>query len=519
MTDPHSRGSTIDRRRLIGAGLAGAGLVVFDLPGRGRAQAQQGSALRVSANVNPSTLDPVTGRSGGDHQFLYPLYDTLVQWDPKTLAARPGLAQSWTYKDDTTLVLELRPGVTFHDGTPLDAEAVKFNLDRALGDAKSNIKVDLSSVDSVEVSGPTTVTIKLKAQDRSLPLILSDRAGMMASPTAVKAGGGSIDRAPVGAGPWKFVKWDDAAIVVYERNPAYWDKGIPKVDRLEMKVIPEVATGVRSVMAGENDVVVAVPPMQKVILDRSDKVAVYATPSLYLHMIYVDFSKPPFNDVRVRKALNLAIDRSIFNKLALAGLGQPATTLFPTEFWAYDPSLTDILAYDPERAKALLKEAGTPEVTFTGITYSDQAAVKRQEILIEMWRKVGIKAQMRTASVPEASSAFFFQRQIDTFVAAITSRPDPSMGLYTLFGKSSPYNGGRQEIPGMEAALAESRMGATQEQRKVGLSKVQRIALDQALFVPLVFDVSITAVSKKFDGFQPNLFGRPRFETVGVAAS
>ena len=172
---------------------------------------------------------------------------------------------------------------------------------------------------------------------------------------------------------------------------------------------------------------------------------------------------------------------------------------------------------NPAKAKALLKDAGTPEVTFTGIAYSDQAAIQKQEVLLEMWRKVGFKPKFRTASVAEASSAFFFQRQVDMFVAAITPRPDPSMAPYTIFGKSSPYNGGRQEIPGMEAALAASRTGATPAERKLGLSRVQRIALEQAVFVPLMFDASVIAVAKKFTGFEPNLMARPRYERVAAA--
>lgn len=505
------------RRQLLGAGIAGAGLLAFDLSGSADALAQQPGVLRVAANVNPSTLDPVTGRSGGDHQFLYPLYDTLVQWDPKTLEPRPGLARSWNYKDETTLVLEIRPGVTFHDGTPLDAEAVRFNLERARTDQKSNIKVDLSSVEAVEASGPLAVTLKLKNPDRSLPQILSDRAGMMASPTAIKAAGGAIDRAPVGCGPWKFVRWDDGAIVVYERFPAYWETGLPKVARLEQRIITEVNTGVRSVMAGENDIVVSVPAVQKPLLDRSGKVQVHARSTLYLHMVYIDFSKPPFNDVRVRRALNLAINRESFVKATLAGLAEPSTTVYPKDFWAHDPALAGLLAYDPDRARALLKEAGSPEVAFTGIGYSDQAAVQRQEVLIEMWSKVGFRPRFRSATVADAANAFFFQRQTDTFLAAITPRPDPSMVVYTIFGKSSPYNGGRQEIAGMEEALSASRVGATQQERKVGLSRVQRIACEQAVFLPLAFDVNITAVSKGFTGFQPNLMGRPRYERVSAA--
>jgi ABC-type transport system substrate-binding protein len=502
------------RRRVLGAGLSGMGALLLDLPVVGQAQAQTGDLLKVAITANPSTLDPATGRSGRDHQYLYPLYDTLVQWDPKTLEARPGLAQSWEYKDETTLVLELRPGLVFHDGTPLNAEAVKFNLDRYRTDAKSNIKVDFSSVASVEAAGATTVTIKLLSPDRSIPLILADRAGMMASPTAIKAGGGSIDRAPVGAGPWKFVKWDDNALVAYEKNPNYWDKTLPKIAQLHLTIIPEVSTGVRSVLAGQNDIVVDVPAIQKPLLERSGKAKVFVTPSLYLLMIYIDFSKPPFNDLRVRQAMNLAIDRESLNKLTMGGLGEAATTLFPKAYWAHDPALDSILAFNPDKAKALLKAAGVTELTFTGVAYADQAAVQRQEAVLEMWRRVGIKPTLRSASVSEASQAFFFQRSVQSYLGAITARPDPSMVSFTLFGKDSPYNGGRQEIPGMEAALAASRIGATQIERKARLSQVQRIVVEGAYFVPLLFDASIVAVSKGFDGFQPNLMGRPRFERI-----
>lgn len=505
------------RRDVLGAAAAAAAFALtFRNIDPAQAQGSKDGVLRAAINVNPSTLDPATGRSGGDHQFLFPLYDTLIQWEPKTLEPRPGLAKSWSYPDDNTLVLELRPGLTFHDGTPLDAEAVKFNLDRYRADEKSNIKVDLASVESVETKGPTTITLKLKSPDRSLPLVLTDRAGMMASPTAIKAGGGAIDRNPVGAGPWKFVKWENNVVVGYERFPNYWDKALPKTGQLELKVITEVATGVRSVVAGQNDMVVSVPPIQKASLERGGKLQVDVTPSLYLHMAYMDFSKPPFDNLAVRQAMNLAIDREMFNKATLAGLGEPATTIYPKSYWPYDAEAAKILAYDPDKAKYLIKQAGNPTVEFTAIGYADQAAVKRQEVLMEMWRKAGINTKLRTATVAEASTAFFFQRAVQSFIAAITSRPDPSMVPYIIFGKSSPYNGGRQEIPGMEAALAESRVGADQAARKAALAKVQRIAAEQAVYIPLAFDPNVTAMQQTVKGFVPNLLGRPRFETVSV---
>ena len=132
------------------------------LSGDARAQGtpKRGGILRISASTNPSSLDPATGGAGSDHAFLFTMYDTLTEWDFETLKPKPGLAESWSFTDPTTFVLNIRPGVTFHDGTPLDAEAVKFNLERNKSDPKSNIKADLATVASVEVTGPMQVTLE-----------------------------------------------------------------------------------------------------------------------------------------------------------------------------------------------------------------------------------------------------------------------------------------------------------------------------------------------------------------------
>src|SRR5258707_4999894 len=169
---------------------------------------KSGGILRISAPANPASLDPATGGAGSDHAFLFTMYDTLTEWDFETLKPKPGLAESWKFTDPNTLVLNIRAGVTFHDGTPLDAEAVKFNLERNKSDAKSNIKADLGSMVTAEVTGPMQVTLKLSTPDAALPGILSDRAAMVVSPTAIKASSaGNVARAPVGAGADVLLNW------------------------------------------------------------------------------------------------------------------------------------------------------------------------------------------------------------------------------------------------------------------------------------------------------------------------
>ncbi|MGL3214332.1 ABC transporter substrate-binding protein [Bradyrhizobium sp. BR 1433] len=161
---------TMTTRREVMALISGA-LASTTLGSRAFAEGapKKGGTLRISAPANPSSLDPATGGAGSDHAFLFTMYDTLTEWEFDTLKPKPGLAESWKFTDPTTLVLNIRAGVTFHDGTPLDAEAVKFNLERNRSDAKSNIKADLLSVTAVEVTGPQQVTLKLKTPDTALP--------------------------------------------------------------------------------------------------------------------------------------------------------------------------------------------------------------------------------------------------------------------------------------------------------------------------------------------------------------
>ena len=477
---------------------------------------KKGGVLKVSANANPSSLDPQTGGSGSDHSFLYPMFDTLISFEPATLKALPGLAESWSNPDPRTLLLNIRSGVTFHDGTPLDAAAVKFNLDRARTDPRSNIKGDLVTVEGVEVTGPQQVAIKLKQPDSALLLILSDRAGMMSSPKAMQELGKDYDRKPVGAGPMKFVSWNDNEKVVYARNDKYWKAGQPYLDGLEMNVIPEINTALRAVVAGQNDFVYFLSPQQKQLIDRAKNLVAVSGPTLYCVILFLNFAKPPLDDLRVRQALNYAIDRDSFAKATMAGLSEVATTVLPKAHWAYDAALENFYKYDPDKARALLAEAGHKDgLELHLIGYTDQRQQQRQEVLQEQLRKVGIKLRFSTFNIPEGSAAFFAKAEGNGLLSQWTGRPDPSLTFTLLYGKGSYFNSGREEAtPEITAALAASRASADLEDRKKAFAVLQRLVLEQALSVPLLFQFELDAHNTKVKGFQPNLLGKPRFDGV-----
>lgn len=510
---PDPAAALLSRRRLL---QASGSLPFWSLPAV--AMAAPGGTLRIAAPHNPSTLDPMTGRSGPDHTYLYALFDTLVEWDYQALTPKPGLAESWTYPDPKTLVLKLRPGVKFHDGQVLDAEAVKANLDWGRANERSSVKIDLASVESVEVRGPLEVALKLKRPDQALPLILSDRAGMMRSPKAVADKGADHDRSPVGTGAYRFVSWADRDQVVLTRHADYWKPGVALLEGVVFKIITEPQTALRSVVSSENSLTYYVPPQQRVVAERSGKLTVNVGPSLQLGMLYFNYGRGPLKDVRVRRAVNHAIDRALYMKATAGGLGEVADMALPKPHWAHAPELANFYKYDPERAKALLREAGLADgVELHLIAWSDQLSVQRTEVLMEMLKKANIRVKVSTGTGVDTAGQFFGKQEGDMHLSAWTGRPDPSLTYELLYGEGSFFNAGRGATEGMAPALAEAQSASSLDARKAAFVKVQKLALDQALSCPLMFDVQMVVHAKRVQGYKPNLIGKPKLEGVSLA--
>jgi peptide/nickel transport system permease protein/peptide/nickel transport system substrate-binding protein len=505
------------RRRFLGLLGGTAAAHALGASPAGAQMPKRGGVLKVSAPANPSSLDPYTGGSGLDHSFLYVIFDTLIEWEYETLEARPGLAESWSFADPLTLVLNLRQNVVFHDGTPFNAEAAKFNLDRGRQDQRSNIKADLVTVASVEITGPHQVALKLSQPDTALPLILSDRAGMMSSPKAVQELGREHDRKPVGTGPWKLVSFADGEKVVASRNDKYWKPGLPHLDGIEMAIIPEVATGLRSVMAGENHYVYQLQAQQRPLVERNKNLVIASGPTVYCTLLYFNYARPPFNDVRVRKAVNHALNREDFVKLTMGGVAEPAAMLLPTTHWAYDKETAKLYPHDIDKAKALLAEAGYKDgLDVSMVGYTDQNSVRRQEVLIEQFKKAGMRLRFTNGTIPETSANFFGpDKKGDGLLAAWTGRPDPSLSYSLMFLKDAYYNSGRVEVsPEITAAISTSRKSEDLEGRREAFAKVQRLVMQNALFAPLAFQFELDAFSNKVKGYKPNLLGKPKFEEV-----
>lgn len=509
----HKAPGGLKKGKLLFAGLAFAIAGMFAVgPEVARAA---NSELKIASFRHPTTLDPITGSSGYDHTFLYPIYDTLIGMNPRTLELEPGLAEKWEFTDPKTLVLHLRSGVKFHDGTPLDAEAVAFNLERARSGERSNVKAGFSGVESIKVSGPMEVTLRLSSPDISLPGVLSDRAGMMVSQKAATTGDGNLDRNPVGTGPWKFASWTNNDEYVVERNDDYWKADTAQIDRLNFVYVSDVNTGLRSVVAGENDFVYGLAPQQKTIVDRTSSVVAVTAPTLQVNQFFLNYGKAPLDDARVRKAINLAINRDQFTKVTTLGLGSPASSLLPKEYWAHNPSLK--YTQDVARAKELLAAAGYPDgLELSAVGLTDQAWQQRQEVLISMLRQAGIKLNVVRLAPAAALSRFFKDKNDDIFISLWTGRPDPSTTFDALLSTKAFFNAGHVDVTDgkLPAAMEKARSTVDRDERIEALQQVQQIIYDYDLVTPLNFETQLAAHTDRLQGYVPNLLGKPRFDGV-----
>jgi ABC-type transport system substrate-binding protein len=516
--------STMNRRELLigTAAVGGPLLLPRGVAAQGATLAptpRRGGTLRVSMPYNPASVDPMTGRNLPDFDVLYAIYDALIDFVPDTLEIKPGLAKSWRMSDPKTLVLDLEEGVTFHDGTPFDPAAVKFNLERYKNDPRSNVKADLNTVDSVEVTGKSEVTLRLNKPNAGLPVILTNRVGLMVSPKSVQEKGPNIDRSPVGTGPFKFVEWQDNSSFTLVRNEKYWRPGLPHLDGVNFRIINELNTAARTVIAGEADLALNLQAPQKAIADRAQNIVVHASRSLVFYGAFFNYSRPPLDDLRVRQAINYAINRDETNKVIVLGLGQPSSAILPTEHWACDPATANYYTYDPDKARKLLAEAGHPNgIEIEALGWSDQTAMQRQELLMSQLAKVGIKIKLTAMAPQQASQAFMIEKKAAMLISPTSAYPDPSQYYEALFSKDALRNAGRIELPGFRELMDATMAEPDQATRKAAFAKLQAFVVEHALDLVQYIAADVSLASPKVMNYHPTLLAVPKLTEVWLAA-
>ncbi len=308
------------------------------------------------------TLDHYKTSSGISWTIGYLMWDSLVERDPKTNKIIPGAAESWKTLDDTTWEFKLHKGIKFHNGNPLNAEAVRFTIMEGILDPerKSNKAGHFKWVKEVQVVDDLTFRIITTdpyalVLDRLYNLYVYD-------PISTKANGfESLAENPMGSGPYKFVKWVRGSELVMTRNPDYWKKDVAKIENIKIRIIPEASTRLAELISGGIHFAEGFPSDMIDSLKSSDKIVPLIAPTAEVNFWQFDSSgrasQTPLMDKRVRQAIWHAIDRDAIMKNVLKDMGTVVNTPVNPLMFGYDPDIKGY-AYDPEKAKALLKEAG-----------------------------------------------------------------------------------------------------------------------------------------------------------------
>ena len=465
-----------------------------------------GGHLRVGYNIEPTSLDAVLGRSGGDTYYWRQIFDNLVDVDPQ-LQPRPStsLATSWEIgTDPETITFHLREGVTFHDGTPFNAEAVKFNIDRILDPATmATPRASFTVIESVDVLDEHTVRFNLKRPWGAGLNMLADRGGVMSSPTAVAALGKDYGWNPSGTGPFIVDKVITGTLVHMVRNENYWgtdEKGhrLPYLDEVTILVIRDETVRASALRTGEIDI--AYLPYKDVsAFERDERFQIEVMHGGLIAVTLVfNVDKPPLDDVNLRRAVSYAINPEVINKAIFFDRVDLADSgMWPTGAWAHDPDVPRPY-YDPDRAREFLRAGGMPDgFEFTAVTWNSPTLVPTTEIVRVMLKKIGITMNIDVLNTGPATEAFFHARQYPLYITSWSRYPEPDWLASLAYKSDGYYNPGNLERPDVDRLVERGASLYEVAERKPVYQELNALVLDEAWYVPLLYGVNYATAPRK----------------------
>ena len=411
-----------------------------------------GSAtLKWATSYFPTHWDPVVSGSGAQFRELALVYAALTRTDAKGNAV-PDLAQSWTYNSaGTVITFHLRPGLTFSDGTPLNAAAVKDAIDRAKAQKNSAIFGDLTSIKSVSTSGDLDVVVNLTQTDYQIPLLFGERVMQIASPKAA-ANPTELDQQPVGAGPFIVTSLTPGTKAVLKKNPNYWDAKDIHINSVQLIAAPDAATVVSGLQTGVYNFADITP--SQAAAAKAAGLDVFVQPGFNANNISINVNKAPFTNPKVVDAVRYAINRSEFVSKLTFGYGEATDQPFPPGYVAYDPQSADLFPYDPAKSKALLAAAGY-QPNQIKLTLDIPSAMPDAEIVQSQLAAVGIKV---TIDIDKNWATPFFAKDLTFSLYGTTGRDSAVQTLTAHFGPNGPLNlSSPYEPAGFEAAVAKVR--------------------------------------------------------------
>lgn len=466
--------------------------------------------LTIASGTDIENMNIHLVTSSPSFSVLEHIYESLFNMSPEG-ELKPLLAESIEATGEGLYEIKLRQGITFTDGTPFNAAAVKANMDWMLNpDNKAPFRGTLLGlVTEVSVVDDYTVTIKTNGPFAPLAAHLSHGAVAMVSPAALEKGVEFLAENAVGTGPYMLKSWARDEAVTLERNPDYWGDA-PKIDTLVFKVVKEDGARIVEIEAGTVDVAVRIPPVEIPRLQANPDIELVITPGLRTIYIFFNVTAEPFTDVRVRQAVNHAIDKqaivsSLFNDAALV-----STAPFASPIFGY--SAQEPYAYDVEKAKALLAEAGVAPGTKVVLYHPTgryvQDALVADAIRAQL-KEVGLEVELKTLEWPQYVPTVRKTKEEgnDVQFAMLgwgTPTMDADYALFALFHSTQHppgFNGAFYSNPEVDALLDEARSTLDPAQRQAAYAKAIEIIWTEAPWLFLYSEVQVTAIRKGVTGF------------------
>ena len=478
----------------------------------GLAASVEAQTLRFGLMEDPDALDPTLARTFSGRMVFAALCDKLVDIDAK-LNIIPQLATEWSWSpDQKTLTMKIRDGVLFQDGEKLDAEAVKFNLERHLKMQGSQRRGEIAAIDSVEVVDPLTVKINLKTPFAPLLAQFTDRAGMMVSPKAAQALGDKFASAPVCAGPFKFVERVAQDRIVVEKFDNYWNKDNIFLKRIEFKVIPDTTVRLTNLRSGQLDLLERLAPTDLPQVQSDGKLKIGMAYELGYQTLLLNLSKdgPLAKNAKVREALELSIDRDAINQVVFNGEFLPGNQWVNPKNPNYVSSFP-IPKRDVAKAKALLKEAGVTTPLVVNFTvFSDNLSQQSAQVIQAMAKEAGFDLKIQATDFGTALN-LADQGNYDLMLYNWSGRPDPDGNTYNFLATKAPLNYPRYSNEKADAAFQAERQNNDPEVRKVAWKDLATQVLADRPLIYLYHRKLLWAYSTKLTGFGDYPDGLVRF--------
>ncbi|PWK16419.1 glutathione ABC transporter substrate-binding protein [Tumebacillus permanentifrigoris] len=466
--------------------------------------------LTVAQAANPTTMDPQDAQDTLSFSIMKTMYEGLLGFD-KDMKVIPVLAESLPTlsSDAKEVTFKLKQGIKFQDGTDFNAEAVKANLDRVTDPNNKLKRASLFAVvDHTVVVDPNTVKIVLNKPFAAIVETFAHPAAMMISPKAIKDFGKDVQRNPVGTGPFQFVEWKDADHLIVKKFADYHDKNnVAKLETINFKPVTEASSRVSMLKAGDAQYVYPYPSDQADAVKDDKNIVLDKSSSIVERYIAFNTTKKPFDDKRVRQALNYAVNKEALIKVVAKGYAQEAKSAIAPNVWGYQEQAT--YKYDPEKAKKLLADAGLTNGFETTIWTANQSeSVKVAEFIQQQWKLIGVTANVQQMESGTLTNQMYVKPEESKMMAYSggwsPSTGEADWGLRPLLTKDlfppAGFNVGYYVNDTVEQAIAKGLSASDKNVRLQAYADAQKQIMEDAPWLFLYVSDNLAGKRKNVEG-------------------